>query len=108
MGSGGLVITDDNLDAAIGLADEIARRYWDVRSELEPEVFTPEQAIHAGLDVEGGPVLLVETADCCGGGAAGDSVATLRALVESEVQVASLVPVVDPGAAEACHKAGKV
>jgi microcystin degradation protein MlrC len=51
-------------------------------------------------------VLLVETADCCGGGAAGDSVATLRALLERRVAEPALVPVVDPAASAECHRAG--
>ena len=51
-------------------------------------------------------MLLVETADCCGGGGAGDSVAALRALLEADIDVPSLVPVVDPLAAATCHQAG--
>ncbi|MCH2127306.1 MAG: M81 family metallopeptidase [Pirellulaceae bacterium] len=106
MGSGGLVITNNNMEKAIDLAGEIATRYWDRRNELEPEIFSPAEAIRQGLAIEGGPVILVETADCCGGGAAGDSIATLSALVDSDVDQLSLVPLVDPEAAAQCHKAG--
>jgi len=63
-------------------------------------------AIELGRRIEGGPVLLVETADCCGGGAAGDSVATLKALLGAGCQEKALVPVVDPLAAALCHRAG--
>jgi microcystin degradation protein MlrC len=107
MGSGGLVITDNDPDLAENLAGEIARRYWERRHDLEPQSFTPVEAIAQGLRVDGGPVILVEAADCCGGGAAGDSIATLSALVDSGVDVTSVVPVVDPGAAQACHQAGE-
>ena len=107
MGSGGLVIADGDRDAALALAHRIAARYWEARTELEPEVYAPKDAIARGLQVEGGPVLLVETADCAGGGASGDSVATLRSLLELEGPAPStLVPVVDPQAAAACHAAG--
>ncbi len=106
MGSGGLVITDGNHDAAVALATEIAERYWKRRHDLEPETFTPAEAIRRGLQIPGGPVLLVEAADCCGGGAAGDSVATLKALLDEHVRESCLVPVVDPAAAKACHAAG--
>jgi microcystin degradation protein MlrC len=51
-------------------------------------------------------VILVETSDCCGGGAAGDSVHSLRALLDAGVAEPCLVPVVDPEVAEACWKAG--
>jgi microcystin degradation protein MlrC len=106
MGGGGLVITDGNADLARSLAAEIARLYWDRRFDLEPTVYSPAEAVQRGLALDGGPVLLVETADCCGGGAAGDSVAALKALQSAGVQQPSLVPVVDPAAAAACHAAG--
>jgi microcystin degradation protein MlrC len=107
MGSGGLVVTDNNLELAESLASDIALRYWDRRHDLEPEMLSPEEAIAKGLRIEGGPVILVETADCCGGGAAGDSIATLSALAESGSNEPSIVPVVDPEAAKVCHEAGK-
>lgn len=106
MGGGGLVITDNDLPGAVSLAEQIARRYWERRFDLDPPVSTPAEAIRRGLALEGGPVLLVETADCCGGGATGDSVATLKALLEIAPQSAALVPVVDPEAAAQCHQAG--
>jgi microcystin degradation protein MlrC len=106
MGGGGLVIADGDLEAAARLAREIALQYWQRRDDLNPPVYSPAEAIAMGRRIEGGPVLLVETADCCGGGAAGDSVATLRALLEASLDETALVPVVDPAAARACHQAG--
>jgi microcystin degradation protein MlrC len=106
MGGGGLVITNGEPERAAAIATEIARRYWDRRFDLDPPVFTPEEAIRRVLQIEGGPVLVVETADCCGGGAAGDSVATLRALLGLPLPGPALVPVVDPEAAALCHRAG--
>jgi microcystin degradation protein MlrC len=106
MGGGGLVITDNDPDRALSLADAIARRYWDRRFDLDPVVHTPAEAIRRGLAAADGLVLLVETADCCGGGAAGDSVATLRELLALCPDVPALVPVVDPEAAALCHQAG--
>ncbi len=107
LGSGGLVVTDDDMDGAVSLAQRIAEQYWAGRFELEPETCTPDEAIARGQAVEGGPVVLVEAADCIGGGAAGDSVATLRALLAAEVAETALVPVVDPQAAAACQRAGE-
>ncbi|MCP4169805.1 MAG: M81 family metallopeptidase, partial [Fuerstiella sp.] len=101
MGSGGLVVTDDNPSLAAELATDIALKYWDRRHDLEPKTLPPPAAIAQGLQVKGGPVILVETSDCCGGGAAGDSIATLSALVDSDSDVFSIVPVVDPQAAAA-------
>ncbi len=106
MGSGALVITDNDMEMAVSLANQLAEQYWTRRFDLEPDIHTPDEAIAKGLEVEGGPVLLVEAADCCGGGAAGDSIATLRALLDAKVTAPSLVPVADPAAAAACHRAG--
>jgi microcystin degradation protein MlrC len=106
MGGGGLVITNDDAAKAKSLASEIAMRYWSRRFDLEPAIVTPKEAITRGLCLNGGPVLLVETADCCGGGACGDSVATLKALLTFAPQHPALVPVVDPEAAAACHRLG--
>lgn len=107
MGSGGLVITDNDLDRAKTLAGEIARRYWDRRHDLEPKMVSPSAAVQLGLEVAGGPVILVEAADCCGGGAAGDSIAALSALVASGTHEIAYSPVVDPEAAAACQAAGE-
>lgn len=106
MGSGGVVVTDGDMERAERLALEIASRYWDMRRELEPEMYTPREAIARGLENEEGLILLVETADCCGGGAAGDSVASLMALLEAGIEQPALVPVVDPEVAGICHRAG--
>ena len=105
VGSGALVVTDGDPERAVRLATPLAMEYWRRRAELEPEVRTPEQAVAAGLQVEG-TVLLVETADCCGGGAAGDSAAALKTLLDATLPGPVLVPVVDPAAARACHDAG--
>ena len=96
LGSGALVVTDGDPQRAGRLATALAKEYWQRRAELEPEVHTPEQAVAAGLQVEG-TVLLVETADCCGGGAAGDSAASLKALLGAALPGPALVPVVGPG-----------
>lgn len=106
MGGGGLVITDNDSERAAKLAEQVAAYYWSRRFDLEPEVFTPEVAIRQGLEVDGGPVLLAEVADTCGGGAAGDNVTTLKALLATRCDVPTMVPVVDPAAANICHSAG--
>ncbi|MEO2036384.1 MAG: M81 family metallopeptidase [Planctomycetaceae bacterium] len=106
MGSGGLVVTDNDPELAEALATQIALQYWERRHDLEPETILPADAIANGMQIEGGPVILVESADCCGGGAAGDSIATLSALVDSGIEASSIVPVVDPDAATICHRAG--
>ena len=106
MGGGGLVVTHDDLSLAADLAGQLARAYWDRRHRLEPVTWQPRAAILDARDNVEGPVVLVETADCCGGGAAGDSVHSLRALLEEQVVQPAVVPLVDSAAAACCHQAG--
>ena len=91
------------MDRARRLAVGTARDYWRHRRELEAAALSPEAAVRAGLETRGRPVVLIEAADCAGGGASGDSVASLAALLALEDPPPALVPVVDPEAAEACH-----
>ncbi len=106
LGGGGLFVVDGDMGRARRLALETARDYWSRRQELEASALEPEAAIRAGLETPGRPVVLIEAADCAGGGASGDSVASLAALLAFEDPPPALVPVVDPEAARACHRAG--
>ncbi len=105
MGGGGLVITDNDMDLAIARATELAQMYWERRYRLETQTLTPTEAIAKGMAIDG-PVILLETSDCVGGGASGDSAAAARALIEANLDVVSLAPVVDGEASAACHAAG--
>jgi microcystin degradation protein MlrC len=106
MGSGALVITDGDRAQAEALAADLAHEYWTCRFAFEGDIIAPAEAIRRGMQVAGGPIILVETADCSGGGAAGDSIATLAALLAAETGESALVRVVDPDAAAACRRAG--
>ena len=106
LGGGGLVITDNDEELAADLADRIANLMWEKRFALEPDTLTPEEAVDAGIKIPGGPIILIECADCVGGGAAGDSVVTVPVLTDLSEGLA-IVPVVDPEAAALCHEAGE-
>ena len=106
MGSGVLVISDGSRTPGEALARRLAMEYWEHRDEIEPPLFKPDQGIARGLANTDRPVILVDAADCVGGGAAGDSVAVLNALLRLAPYESALVPVVDPAAAQACHLAG--
>ena len=102
MGGGGLVITNGDPKLACELAEEITEYYWSRRHDLEPELIDVERAIEKGL-AHDGTVVLVETSDCCGGGAAGDSVQLLPHLMALPTDVESVIPVVDSHVAAECH-----
>jgi len=106
LGFTGLVVTDGDAETARRHARTLARRGWELRHDFQPELVSPAEAIRQGLAVPGGPVLLVDTADCQGGGATGDSVATLEALLAAGGRERSLAMVVDAEAVRAAQQAG--
>ena len=106
MGCGSVVVTDNDPALAADEAQALAAQFWERRRAFEVEHFTVAAAVARGRQVEGGPVLLVDTADCAGGGAPGDSVALLRELLALGVDEATFLMVVDPAAAQACARAG--
>ena len=101
MGGGALVVADGDRSLAERHAERLARIYWDKRFELEPRTWTPADAVAQGVATDG-TVLLLETSDCAGGGATGDSSASIRALLAADAQ--GLAMVVDPEAAAICHR----
>ena len=105
MGGGTIIITNNDIKKAKNISLKFTKTYWDKRFEFEPDLFSPEDAILDGLEKDNN-VLLVETADACGGGAVGDSVQTLKKLIISAPNVSSLTHVVDPKAVEQCIKFG--
>ena len=106
MGCGGVVVTDDDPELAACEAQALAAEFWTRRWAFETALLTVPEAVARGQQVDGGPVLLVDTADCAGGGAPGDSVALLRELLALAVNEPAFVMVVDAAAAQACARAG--
>ena len=106
MGCGSIVVTDNDPALAADEAQALAAEFWERRRAFEVEHFTVAAAVARGRQVEGGPVLLVDTADCAGGGAPGDSVALLRELLALGVDEPAFLMVVDADAAQACARAG--
>ncbi|MDA1343843.1 MAG: M81 family metallopeptidase, partial [Proteobacteria bacterium] len=105
MGGGAIVITNNDIETAKTISLQFTKLYWDRRHEFEPVLYSPKEAILDGLG-KNQNALLVETADACGGGAVGDSVHTLKALISFSPNENSLVHVVDPEAATKCIQSG--
>jgi microcystin degradation protein MlrC len=70
------------------------------------EAISIDEAIRRGREIEGGPVILLNTADTTGGGAAGDSIDVAAGLVAHAISEPAITMVVDVEAARACHAAG--
>ena len=106
MGCSTLVVTDGEPARARTEAERLAKRFWDRRSEFLVEMMTVAEAVRRGRAIDGGPVILLNTADTTGGGAAGDSIDVAAGLVAAGITEPALAMVVDPAAAAACHAAG--
>jgi microcystin degradation protein MlrC len=107
MGCSALVVADGNVDLAVQEARRLAQRFWDGRRLYEVETVSVAEAVRHGRAIAGGPVLLLDTADTTGGGAAGDGIGLVRGLLDAGVEEPCLAQVVDPAAAAACHAAGE-
>jgi microcystin degradation protein MlrC len=107
MACGSLVIADSDPALARREAERLARQYWRDRHEFLVDSIPVAEAVRRGRRIDGGPVLLLNTADTTGGGAAGDSVDVAAGLIELGVTEPALAMVVDPEAAAACHVAGE-
>ncbi len=107
MGCSAVVVADGDAALAAAEAERLARRFWDERRSYEVETVSVAEAVARGRAIDGGPVLLLDTADTTGGGAAGDGIGLVRGLVEDGVEEPCLAQVVDPAAAAACHEAGE-
>ena len=106
MGSGVVVIS--NGDASLSAAEcrRLSHEFWRARNDFSTETCSVREAVDRGRAIEGGPILLLDTSDTTGGGAAGDGAGLIRDLLREAVAEPSLAMVVDPEAAEMCRIAG--
>ena len=100
------VITDNDAPLAERLAGELGRELESLRGRCTPAHLRLPEAIAAVQHAPSGPVVLADTADNSGGGAASDSTFVARALLEAELHDACIGPLWDPGAVAVCCDAG--
>jgi microcystin degradation protein MlrC len=106
LGFGVTVTTDGDEASARELAELIADEAWSSRRDFAVELVEPSAAIGRALVSSSGPLLLSESSDSPTAGAAGDSPAMVRALLETRRRLRSYVTVVDAAAVDACVAAG--
>jgi microcystin degradation protein MlrC len=106
VGVTGVAVADGDPAAADRVAEEIAATFWRKRREFLVPTETPAAAIRKGRALAGGPVVLADSADCVGGGAAGDSAVVLRALLDHGGGESAAIHIVDPEAVAAAKAAG--
>lgn len=101
-----LVVADGDAELASTQARKLAERFWTRRRDFQVETVSVAEAVKRGREVEGGPVLLLDTADTTGGGSSGDGIGLVRGLLEVGATEPCLAMVVDPEAAQSCLTAG--
>jgi microcystin degradation protein MlrC len=102
-----LVSSDNRPDLASQACDDLARRLWRLRGELEPQL-TPigdviERARQRSLD---GPIVFADGSDNPGGGAPCDGTVALEALIKSKLPNSVVGVIYDPETAAQAHRAG--
>lgn len=106
-GMGVIATTDDNPPLAQALADELATEIWSRREEFRAETMTVEEAIHAAMESEDGPVVLADLGDNPGGGTACDGTALLWGLLDLGAPNAAFAVIADREVVAAAFAAGQ-
>ncbi|MGQ3054382.1 MAG: M81 family metallopeptidase [Roseateles sp.] len=96
--------------AAAQLLGELAETFYGLRKRAAanrlPLQLALDEAVAAMQQAQGRPVVLADTADNAGGGAAGDSTFVLRALLDRGIQGVALGMIWDPQAVAIATSAG--
>ena len=106
MGTRVMVYADGDETRASALARALADELWAMREQLGAPYPDIDAALDQALAHEGWPVVLADSADNPGGGAAGDSTFILRRLLERGVAPAVVGPLWDPVAVRIASEAG--
>lgn len=101
-----LAIADGNAVLAQDAANQLADLMWRLRDDFDVPLYPVEDAVSHALRSSPRPVLLADTADCIGGGAEGDAVYVLSALLDGAPAAKSAVQIVDAEVAALAHRAG--
>ncbi len=106
MGTRVLVVTDGRKAAGDALAAKLGAEIVAMRDALTAPYPDADAAITQGLASNAMPIVLADSADNPGGGAAGDSTFILERLIARGVDNAVLGPLWDPVAVDICFDVG--
>ncbi len=106
MGTKVFVYTDNNPAQAAALARSLADELIAMREQFAPAYPGVDEALDEALAFDGAPVIVADSADNPGGGAASDATFILRRMVERGIGNAALGPLWDPIAVRIAFDAG--
>jgi microcystin degradation protein MlrC len=101
-----LVVTNDAKANGDALARELGEEVRAKRGTWYPPYLSIDEAIDAAYAEPKGPVVVADSSDNAGGGAASDNTNIIRRLLERGLHDAAVGPVWDPVAVQFCHAAG--
>lgn len=107
LGSKILVITNDQTEKGMQLAEQLGRQVWDMRFEESRPISTVDEALEQIMRADKGPLVLAEVADNPGGGAPGDATFLLQSILEHKVTDVVFACIYDPIAVDLCTQAGQ-
>jgi microcystin degradation protein MlrC len=94
------VITNNDIELAENIADELAERCWSIRKIQPPKMLEPEEMIkkvrNYKLYRKLGTITVCDASDVVGAGGTGENTNLLKFLLENAKDLVSLVPVRDP------------
>ncbi|MCY4118856.1 MAG: M81 family metallopeptidase [Caldilineaceae bacterium] len=105
-GAQSLAITDGDPVQAARVAEEVGRRFFAMRHELDQVPWSIDEALDQALAADSGPVVIADRADNAGGGAPSDSTFMLRAMLERGIENAGVAMIWDPIAVQTAISGG--
>ena len=100
-----VVITDDNAELGAKCADELARRFWELREEFLLDIPSVSESVAAAISSSAHPVILADVGDNIGAGTPGDSTFILHELMVQNAESAVVI-IADPGSVGKAVDAG--
>jgi len=102
-----VVVTDDDVELAERLADEMADLAWSMRADFQRTTsVSADEAVRIADAASSGVVVLSDHGDSVFGGAAGDSTAILAAILNRGISSRALMPLIDAGSVAKLVAAG--
>jgi microcystin degradation protein MlrC len=106
LGFSTVAMTDGDSTLSDRIAAEMSRKVWSMRHDFDVDIVSVDDAVRRGLAVAGNPVIMVDAADCVGGGAVGDSVEVLKRVLALAPDASVTTLIVDAETAAEAHRAG--
>jgi microcystin degradation protein MlrC len=91
IGSGVLVVTNDDAELAQKHSQRIADRFWELREEFIPNLPNVSEAVKRAVESIAYPVILADVGDNIGAGTPGDSTFILAELFRQDAQDAVVI-----------------